>query len=47
MSASPRTGPSRRAEDWDIDRIIEDYADAAERMQAAGLDGIELRPTAI
>ena len=30
------------AEDWDIARIIEDYADAAERMQAAGLDGIEL-----
>jgi hypothetical protein len=30
-------------EDWDIARIIEDYADAAERMQAAGLDGIELQ----
>ena len=30
------------AEDWDIARIIENYADAAERMQAAGLDGIEL-----
>ncbi|SEK30852.1 hypothetical protein SAMN05443999_101182 [Roseovarius azorensis] len=29
-------------EDWDIARIIADYADAAERMQAAGLDGIEL-----
>lgn len=29
-------------EDWDIARIIEDYADAAERMKAAGLDGIEL-----
>ncbi len=29
-------------EDWDIERIIGDYADAAERMQAAGLDGIEL-----
>lgn len=44
-------GPAREAahrafpkviEDWDIARIIEDYADAAERMQAAGLDGIEL-----
>ncbi len=29
------------AEDWDIERVISDYADAAERMQAAGLDGIE------
>jgi hypothetical protein len=39
--------PAHRAfpkvlEDWDIARIIADYADAAERMQAAGLDGIEL-----
>ena len=38
--------PSHRAfpkiiEDWDIARIVEDYADAAERMQAAGLDGVE------
>ncbi|MGQ0567285.1 MAG: oxidoreductase [Gemmobacter sp.] len=32
----------KRIEDWDIARIIADYADAAERMQAAGLDGIEL-----
>lgn len=32
----------KKIEDWDIARIIEDYADAAERMQAAGLDGIEL-----
>lgn len=32
----------KKAEDWDIARIIEDYALAAERMQAAGLDGIEL-----
>ncbi len=29
-------------EAWDIARILADYADAAERMQAAGLDGIEL-----
>ena len=29
-------------EDWDIARIHRDYGDAAERMQAAGLDGIEL-----
>ena len=27
---------------WDIARITSDYADAAERMHAAGLDGIEL-----
>ncbi|WP_439887792.1 FAD-dependent oxidoreductase [Pseudomonas sp. MBLB4123] len=33
----------KRIEDWDIERIIKDYADAAERMQAAGLDGIELQ----
>ncbi|MFN3207933.1 MAG: FAD-dependent oxidoreductase [Roseovarius sp.] len=32
----------KKMEDWDIARIIADYADAAERMQAAGLDGIEL-----
>ena len=31
----------KAAEDWDIERIIEDYAAAAQRMQAAGLDGIE------
>jgi N-methyl-L-proline demethylase len=30
------------AEDWDLDRIVADYADAAERMKTAGLDGIEL-----
>lgn len=29
-------------EDWDIRRIITDYADAAERMKAGGMDGIEL-----
>lgn len=39
--------PAHRAfpkliEDWDIARIVQDYADAAERMQAAGLDGIEI-----
>ena len=32
-------------EDWDIARIIHDYGDAAERMKAAGLDGIELAAT--
>ena len=29
-------------EDWDITRIIKDFGDAAERMKAAGMDGIEL-----
>lgn len=47
VSASARREPAHRAfpkviEDWDIERIIRDYADAAERMQAAGMDGIEL-----
>lgn len=32
----------KRVEDWDISRIIKDYADSAERMHAAGLDGVEL-----
>ncbi len=40
--ASHRAFP-KKIEDWDIERIITDYADAAERMQAAGLDGIELQ----
>ena len=46
LSASPvreaahRTFP-KTAEDWDLDRIVADYASAAQRMQAAGLDGIE------
>ncbi len=30
------------AEVWDIDRIVGHYADAAERMQSAGMDGIEI-----
>jgi N-methyl-L-proline demethylase len=32
----------KKMEDWDIARIITDYGDTAERMQAAGMDGIEL-----
>jgi 2,4-dienoyl-CoA reductase-like NADH-dependent reductase (Old Yellow Enzyme family) len=32
----------KQMEDWDIERIVKDYADAAERMVAAGLDGFEL-----
>lgn len=48
LSPSHRREPAHRAfpkqiEDWDIERIIQDYADAAERMRAAGLDGIELQ----
>lgn len=47
LAASPVREPAHRAfpkeaEDWDIDRIVEAYGSAAERMQAAGLDGIEL-----
>lgn len=46
LSASPVREPAHRAfpkemEDWDFDRIAEDYASAAQRMQAAGLDGLE------
>ncbi len=48
LSPSHRREASHRAfpkkmEDWDIERIIKDYADAAERMCAAGLDGVELQ----
>ena len=47
VSAGHAREPAHRAfpkpvEDWDIERIVKDYADAAERMKAAGLDGIEL-----
>ena len=46
LSASPVREPAHRsfpkqAEDWDLDRIVADYASAAARMQAAGLDGLE------
>ena len=40
--AAHRSFP-KKAEDWDIARIVKDYAEAAERMKAAGLDGIELQ----
>ncbi|MDE2384047.1 MAG: NADH:flavin oxidoreductase [Alphaproteobacteria bacterium] len=38
--------PSHKAvpkliEEWDIERIITDFADAAERMKAGGVDGVE------
>jgi len=32
----------KKMEDWDIARIINDFADAAERMKAGGMDGVEL-----
>ncbi len=46
LSPSPVREAAHRAfpkeiEDWDIERIVGDYASAAQRMQAAGLDGIE------
>ena len=48
VSSSKHREPAHRAfpkliEDWDITRIINDFADAAERMQAGGMDGIELQ----
>lgn len=39
--ASHRSFP-KKMEDWDIARIIKDFADAAERMKAGGMDGVEL-----
>jgi 2,4-dienoyl-CoA reductase-like NADH-dependent reductase (Old Yellow Enzyme family) len=39
--AAHRAHP-KEAEDWDIDRIVDEYADAAERMQAGGMDGVEI-----
>ncbi len=33
----------KRAESWDIDRIVAQYAEAAQRCRAGGLDGIELQ----
>src|SRR6476660_4127184 len=46
VAPSPIPEPAHRAypkeaEDWDILRIIQNYADAAERVKAAGLDGLE------
>lgn len=32
----------KEAEDWDIDRIVTKFGDAAERMHAGGMDGIEI-----
>ncbi|QVT78548.1 putative N-methylproline demethylase [Nocardioides aquaticus] len=32
----------KTAESWDVDRIVRHFAEAAQRCQAAGLDGIEI-----
>jgi 2,4-dienoyl-CoA reductase-like NADH-dependent reductase (Old Yellow Enzyme family)/thioredoxin reductase len=47
LAPSPVREAAHRAfpkalEDWDIARIVADYASAAARMEAAGLDGIEI-----
>lgn len=47
VSSSKHREPAHKAfpklaEDWDIARIITDFADAADRMKAGGMDGIEL-----
>jgi len=46
LSPSHEREPAHRAftkkmEDWDIHRVIQDYADACERMKAGGMDGVE------
>ncbi|AUQ49083.1 NADH:flavin oxidoreductase, Old Yellow Enzyme family [Phaeobacter inhibens] len=48
ISSSRHREPAHRAfpklaEDWDITRVIADFADAAERMKEGGMDGIELQ----
>ncbi|MBU3260742.1 NADH:flavin oxidoreductase [Roseovarius sp. PS-C2] len=48
VSSSKHREPAHRAfpklaEDWDIERIIGDFADATERMKEGGMDGIELQ----
>jgi 2,4-dienoyl-CoA reductase-like NADH-dependent reductase (Old Yellow Enzyme family) len=47
LAPSPVREPAHRAfpkeiEPWDIERIVADYAAAAQRMAAAGLDGCEI-----
>ena len=48
ISSSKHREPAHRAfpklaEDWDIERIIANFADATERMKEGGMDGIELQ----
>lgn len=50
VAPTHRREPAHRAspkliEDWDIERIIKDFADAAERMKAGGMDGVEIAAT--
>jgi 2,4-dienoyl-CoA reductase-like NADH-dependent reductase (Old Yellow Enzyme family)/thioredoxin reductase len=47
LAPSPIREPAHRSfpkamESWDIDRVVADYAAAAQRMEAAGLDGVEI-----
>ena len=47
VAPSPLREPAHRAhpkvaEEWDIDRIVGHYADAAERMKSGGMDGVEI-----
>jgi len=47
ISASNVREPAHRAftkaaEEWDLDRVLDDFVSAAQMCQAAGLDGIEL-----
>lgn len=48
VSSTKHREPAHRSfpkliEDWDIERIVGDFADAAERMKAGGMDGIEMQ----
>ncbi len=47
LSSGKHREPAHKAfpkvmESWDIERIIKEYGDAAERMKAGGMDGVEL-----
>ncbi len=47
VAPSPLREPAHRtipkeAEDWDIDRIVAEFVDAAERMKEGGMDGVEI-----
>ncbi len=48
VAPSPLREPAHRAhpkeaEGWDLERIVGRYADAAERMKAGGMDGVEIQ----
>ncbi|WP_150523395.1 NADH:flavin oxidoreductase [Roseibium sediminis] len=47
LSSTKHREPAHRAfpklaEDWDIERVISDFANAAERMKEGGMDGVEV-----